>query len=74
MVTTRTDYSVNRAMEVTVCWCHLSLQPDSLFMSLNSDLLATVMGANSSTWQERWLHLSMLSSHDLQCVLVATRR
>ena len=78
MATTRTEtthwptYSVARVIGVAICTvyaiCHCCLTHGSRHC-MDWDLLATAMGATSSTRQKRWLHLSMLSPHDLQRVL-----
>jgi len=52
---------------MAICRYHLSLLPDSQFLSLDSDLLATAMGATGSAWQKRRLHLSMLSTICSMC-------
>ena len=54
-------------MAICRCHCHccLTMGPVTGLKSL----LATVIGATGSAWQKRWLHLSVLSPHDLQHLL-----
>ena len=48
-----------------ICHCCLTMGPVTGLKSL----LATVIGATGSAWQKRWLHLSVLSPHNLQHLL-----
>jgi len=69
-------YLVARAIEVTTtCRCHLSLLPDSRFLSLATMMVAT--GHNNGGYiahgKQRWLHLSMLSAPDLATAIAAIR-
>jgi len=41
---------------MAICRCRLSLLPNSWFLSLDSDLLATAMGATGSAWQKTSVH------------------
>ena len=57
---------------MAICQCHLSLLPDSQFLSLDSDLFwLQQWGLQAMHAEKDGFHLSMPSPYDLQRVLCA---